>query len=190
LALKLNRIFREILEVVLPALVLFLILRAFVVEARYVPSPSMRPTIIEWDRFLVEKVSYRFREPRRGDIIVFHPTEDANYLANQQQGRQGEPVKLDDFIKRIIALPGETVEITEGKVWIDGVPLTEDYISPERRPTYEFGPVTMGEDEYFVLGDNRNQSWDSHYWGALPRKNIVGRAFWRFWPLKRIGPIR
>src|SRR5690606_32583591 len=137
LALKLKSIFRGILEVVLPALVLFLLLRTFVVEARYVPSPSMRPAIIEWDRFLVEKVSYRFREPRRGEIVVFHPTENANYLANQQQGRQGKPVKLDDFIKRIVALPGETVAITEGKVWVDGVPLTEEYIAPERRPIYE-----------------------------------------------------
>lgn len=189
--MKGKAILREILEVVLPALVLFLVLRAFIVEARYVPSPSMRPTIIEWDRFLVEKVSYRFREPKRGDIVVFHPTEEANALANEEQLRRGEhQVKLDDFIKRIIGLPGETIEITAGKVWVNGEPLPEEYISPDRRPIYEFGPVTIGEDEYFVLGDNRNQSWDSHYWGFLPRKNIVGRAFWRFWPLKRMGLIR
>ena len=189
--MKLKAILREIAEVVLPALLLFLILRTFVVEARYVPSPSMRPTIIEWDRFLVEKVSYRFREPKRGDIVVFHPTEEAVALANEEQLRRGErPVRLDDFIKRIVALPGETVQISEGKVWINGVPLAEEYISPDRRPIYEFGPVTVGEDEYFVLGDNRNQSWDSHYWGFLPRKNIVGRAFWRFWPLQRMGMIR
>ena len=189
--MKFKSILREILEVVLPALLLFLVLRTFIIEARYVPSPSMRPTIIEWDRFLVEKVSYRFREPKRGDIVVFHPTEEAKALANEEQRRRGEhPVKLDDFIKRVIGLPGETVEISEGKVWINGVPLTEKYISPDRRPIYEFGPVTLGEDEYFVLGDNRNQSWDSHYWGFLPRKNIVGRAFWRFWPLKRMGIIR
>ncbi|HBL35830.1 MAG TPA: signal peptidase I [Firmicutes bacterium] len=191
LALKFKSVLREIVEVVLPALILFLLLRTFVVEARYVPSPSMRPTIIEWDRFLVEKVSYRFREPRRGDVVVFHPTDEANALANEEQRRRGEQmVNLDDFIKRIIGLPGETVAISEGKIWIDGLPLSEEYITPERRPIYEYGPVTIGPDEYLVLGDNRNQSWDSHYWGFVPRKNIVGRAFWRFWPLNRMGTIR
>jgi signal peptidase I len=151
----------------------------------------MRPTIIEWDRFLVEKVSYRFRPPKRGDIVVFHPTDKANALANEEHLRRGErAVNLDDFIKRIIGLPGETVAISEGKVWIDGHPLAEEYISAERRPIYEYGPVTISPDEYLVLGDNRNQSWDSHYWGFVPRKNIVGRAFWRFWPLKRMGTIR
>ncbi len=189
--MDIKKIIREILEVVIPALLLFLVLRAFVVEARYVPSPSMRPTIIEWDRFLVEKVSYRFRQPQRGDIIVFHPTEKAKLLANEEQiHRDQRPIVLNDFIKRIIGLPGETVEITEGKVLINGAPLTEEYISPERRPIYEYGPVTIGEGEYLVLGDNRNQSWDSHYWGFVPRKKIVGRAFWRFWPFNRMGKIR
>src|SRR5690554_1410901 len=123
-----KRILREILEVIIPALLLFLLLRTFVVEARYVPSPSMRPTIIEWDRFFVEKVSYRFRKPRRGDIVVFHPTEKANALANQEQVNRGEsPVELNDFIKRIIGLPGETVEITGGRVLINGTPIEEDY---------------------------------------------------------------
>lgn len=186
-----KKIVREILEVIVPALLLFLVLRTFVVEARYVPSPSMRPTIIEWDRFLVEKVSYYFREPRRGDIVVFHPTAQASNLAKAEQLSHGERVVgLDDFIKRIIGLPGETIEITRGKVLINGTPLAEVYISPDRRPIYEFGPVTVGANEYFVLGDNRNQSWDSHYWGSVPRKNIVGRAFWRFWPLNRMGIMR
>ncbi len=189
--MEFKKIVREILEVIIPALLLFLVLRAFIVEARYVPSPSMRPTIIEWDRFLVEKVSYRFREPRRGDIVVFHPTATANNLANEEKIRRGErPVSLNDFIKRIIGLPGEIIEIKEGTVFINGVPLEEDYITSDRRPIYEYGPVTIPDGEYLVLGDNRNQSWDSHYWGFVPRKNIVGRAFWRFWPLKRMEVIR
>ena len=94
--MDIKKIIREILEVVLPALLLFLVLRAFVVEARYVPSPSMRPTIIEWDRFLVEKVSYRFRQPQRGDIIVFHPTEKAKLLANEEQIHRDQRQKYQE----------------------------------------------------------------------------------------------
>ncbi len=112
-------------------------------------------------------------------------------MANEEKIRRGErPVSLNDFIKRIIGLPGEIIEIKEGTVFINGVPLEEDYITSDRRPIYEYGPVTIPDGEYLVLGDNRNQSWDSHYWGFVPRKNIVGRAFWRFWPLKRMEVIR
>lgn len=182
---------REILEVIVPAILLFLVIRAFLVEARYVPSPSMQPTIMKWDRFMVEKVSYRFHKPRRGDIVVFHPPEQAVDMAKREALQRGEKLNgLDDFIKRIIGLPGEVVEIREGVVYINGEALEEPYITPERRPIYLYGPVKVPEGEYLLLGDNRNQSWDGHVWGFLPAKNIVGKACWRFWPLNRMGIIR
>jgi len=80
--------------------------------------------------------------------------------------------------------------IRAGTVYINGEKLEESYISSERRPIYQFGPVTVPKDEYFMLGDNRNQSWDSHIWGSVPKKNFIGRVLWRFWPPKRIGVIR
>jgi signal peptidase I len=184
-----KRIFREILEVVIPAIILFLVIRAFLFEARYVPSPSMHPTIMVWDRFLVEKVTYRFRQPERGEIVVFRPPAHVLEMI-KEMSVPNTPLKTQDFIKRIIGLPGETVRIREGTVYIDGRPLVEDYISPDRQPLYEYGPVQIPEGHYLMLGDNRNHSWDGHNWGFVPRKNIIGRAIWRFWPLNRIGTIR
>ncbi|HHZ20429.1 MAG TPA: signal peptidase I [Firmicutes bacterium] len=170
---------REVMEVLIPAFLLFLFIRTFIAEARFVPSPSMLPTIQLGDRFIVEKVSYWFRAPQRGDIIVFHPPVKAKEKSNV-------PLK-DDFIKRVIALPGEEVMVRDGKVYINGKPLAEPYIEQGRQPVYEVGPLVVPPDSYWVLGDNRNQSWDSHEWGEVPRRNIVGRAIWRFWPLNRIS---
>lgn len=170
---------REILEVIVPAFLLFIVIHTFIAEARFVPSPSMVPTIALGDRFLVEKVTYRFTEPKRGEIVVFHPTKRAMAVTRGK----------DDLIKRIIALPGEEVYVHDGRVYINGKVLDEPYISEERRPFYETKPLTVPPEHYWVLGDNRNNSADSHYWGFVPRKNIVGRAVWRFWPLTRLGQI-
>jgi signal peptidase I len=175
---------KDILEIILPAIGLFLIIHTFIAEARYVPSESMVPTIEIGDRFLVEKVSYYLRSPSRGDIVVFKPTTEAKRLAGQQN------VRLDDFIKRIIGLPGDIVAVHDGKVFINGKILDEPYIDDSRRPIYEYGPRKVPTDHYLVLGDNRNRSWDGHYWGYVPRKNIIGRAMWRFWPVDRISIIR
>jgi signal peptidase I len=142
-----------------------------------------------WDRFLVEKVTYRFRKPERGEIVVFRPPEQVLKMMKEAPV-PNTPLQTQDFIKRIIGLPGETVRIREGTVYIDGRPLVEDYISPDRQPLYEYGPVQIPEGHYLMLGDNRNHSWDGHNWGFVPRKNIIGRAIWRFWPLNRIGTIR
>jgi|SRR5690554_5206422 len=189
--MEFRKLIREILEVIIPALLLFFVIRAFVIEARYVPSGSMRPTIMEWDRFLTEKVSYRFREPKRGDIVVFNTPETAVKMHQEESIRRGrKPLPLYPFVKRIVGLPGERVMIRAGTVYINGEKLEESYISSERRPIYQFGPVTVPKDEYFMLGDNRNQSWDSHIWGSVPKKNFIGRVLWRFWPPKRIGVIR
>ncbi|NLK00922.1 MAG: signal peptidase I [Clostridia bacterium] len=172
---KIGGIIKEIVTTVLLAFVLALLIRTYVVEARLIPSGSMLPTIQQQDRVLVNKLIYSLNEPQRHDIIVFE--------APVSTGKS-----RDDFIKRVIGLPGETVEIKGGQVYIDGNPLAEDYIM--EAPNYNFGPVKVPEDSIFVLGDNRNASYDSHLWDSwLHLDKIKGEAFVRYWPPGRIGRI-
>lgn len=160
------------------SVILALGIRQFVAEARYIPSESMLPTLEVNDRLIVEKVSYHFTQPDRGDIVVFSPTDRL---------RQENPSLKDAFIKRVIGLPGETVEVHDGRVFVNDQPLDENYIAAA--PDYQWGPETVPSNSYLVLGDNRNNSYDSHFWGYVPRENIIGRAVVRFWPLDRIGTI-
>ena len=155
------------------SLVLAFGIRTFVAEARYIPTGSMEPTLQVNDHLIIDKISYDFRLPQRGDIVVFKPTET---LVQQEFH--------DAFIKRVIGLPGETVEVRDGKVYVDGEPLKEEYIAAP--PDYQWGPVVVPLDSYLVLGDNRNQSYDSHYWGFVSEDLIIGRAVARFWPLGRL----
>lgn len=159
------------------SVVLALGIRHFVAEARYIPSGSMEPTLQINDRLVVEKISYNFNPPERGDIIVFWPPDS---LTPPGQRR-------DAFIKRVIGLPGEVVEVSNGQVIVDGVVLEEDYIMAP--PSYEWGPEQVADESYLVLGDNRNSSYDSHSWGFVPAENIIGRALVRFWPPSRVGLI-
>jgi signal peptidase I len=158
------------------ALVLALIIRGFVAEPRFIPSDSMVPTLRVGDRLVVEKLSYRQHVPLVGDIIVFHPPD-----VLLTQGYQYEQA----FIKRVVGLPGQTIEVKQGKVWRDGTPLNEPYIASP--PVYRMKPITVQPGMIFVMGDNRNNSNDSHVWGLLPQKNIIGRAIWRFFPFDRLG---
>lgn len=151
-------------------------IRTFIAEARYIPSGSMEPTLQINDHLMIEKVSYHLQKPERGDIVVFNPT-DALKQENYHQA----------FIKRIIGLPGDTVEVKGGHVYINGKVITEDYI--KEVPKYNYGPQIVPDDQYLVLGDNRNNSYDSHLWGFVPRENLIGKAFVRFWPLNRVGTI-
>lgn len=151
-------------------------IRSFVAEARYIPSGSMLPTLQINDRLIIDKISYNFRNPDRGDIVVFSPTDE---LKKQNF--------KDAFIKRVIGLPGDKVEVKGERVYVNDQPLRENYI--EDKPNYNFGPVTVPADQYLVLGDNRNNSYDSHYWGYVPRDRIIGRAVVRFWPLNRVGEL-
>jgi signal peptidase I len=151
-------------------------IRTFVAEARYIPSGSMEPTLQVNDRLVIDKLTYDWNEPHRGDMVVFNPTRTL-----RQENFH------DALIKRIIGLPGETVAVKKGTVYINGVPLPETY--PAARPDYRFGPVVVPANSYLVLGDNRNNSYDSHYWGFVPRHDIVGRAVFRFWPLTRFGDL-
>lgn len=158
------------------SLILAFGIRTFVAEARYIPSGSMEPTLQINDRLMIDKLTYDFSNPQRGDIIVFNPTETLE-----------EENFHEAFIKRVIGLPGDKVEVKNGRVYVNGSPLKENYI--EAKPNYQWGPEIVTPNCYLVLGDNRNNSYDSHYWGFVPRDKIVGRAIFRFWPLSRIGEL-
>lgn len=172
---------RENLITIVLAILLTVGIRTFVAEARWIPSNSMLPTLEIGDRLIVEKVSYHFRDPRRGDIIVFHPPERLNF--------EGA------YIKRVVGLPGDRIQIADGEVIINGFTLDEEYIVEP--PAYSCPGTCPGVSEagsefvvpqgqYFVLGDNRNDSQDSHFWGFLERENIIGHTIVRFWPPDRL----
>lgn len=172
-------VIREYAESIIIAVVLALFIRTFFVQAFKIPSGSMRPTLQERDRLLVNKLIYRFNEPQRGDIVVFRfPLE---------------PKK--DFIKRLIAKEGETVEIKEGNIYVNGELVKDPVI---KNITYvnagslenENSSITVPEGHYFVLGDNSANSRDSRYWGFVPEKNMLGKAFVIYWPPKRVGSIK
>ena len=161
-------------------------IRTFVAEARYIPSGSMLPTLEINDRLIIDKISYRFQQPQRGDIVVFSPPQ-----ALRNRGFK------DDFIKRIVGLPGERVEIKSGRVYIDERPLTELYvfngdetsIETCSGDTFLAEPQVIPADQYLVLGDNRINSLDGRCWGLVGKDHLVGRAAFRFWPFNRLGTI-
>jgi signal peptidase I len=161
------------------ALVLALAIRSFVAEPRFIPSDSMVPTLRVGDRLVIEKISYRLNPPQHGDIIVFEPP-DSLQLQGYTAGQA--------FIKRVIGLPGDTIQVTQGKVLRNQIALNEPYIAAP--PTYFLREVTVPPATVFVMGDNRNNSNDSHVWGFLPQKNIIGRAWVRFFPLDRLGRMK
>ncbi|MEO1589855.1 MAG: signal peptidase I [Cyanobacteria bacterium J06632_22] len=169
---------RENLRLVAIALIISVVVRVFIAEPRYIPSNSMDPTLHVGDRLLVEKVSYRLHSPVPGDIVVFVPPP-------QLQAVGFTPDQA--FIKRVVALPGQTVTVTQGQVSVDGTPLLEPYILEP--PAYDMRPYQVPADQLFVMGDNRNDSNDSHVWGALPAENVIGRAVLRFWPPSDIGMV-
>ena len=164
----------DLLQVVVFSFVLNWGLRATVADARVVPTPSMLPTIQLQDRLILDKISYKFSVVKRGDVVVFRPPSNVD-----QSGT--------DWVKRVIGLPSEKVEIRDGNVYIDEKELTEPY--ELEKPDYTYGPIVVPEGSYFVLGDNRNNSKDSHYWGELSNQNIVGKIFIRYWPLDRFGSL-
>ena len=171
---------KEWVEPVIIAVILALIIRAFIVQAFKIPTGSMRPTLMEGDRILVNKFIYKFKEPKRGDIIVFRSPED----------------KKKDFIKRLVALPGETLEISNGMILIDNKAVDKDSVMRERyyynRGDFGVEGQTMEVplDAYYVLGDNSISSRDSRYWGFLPKKYLIGKAFLLYWPPTRIRLLR
>ncbi|MEA5450670.1 signal peptidase I [Leptolyngbya sp. CCNP1308] len=166
-------ILRETVETLGLSVLLALGIRTFVAEARYIPSGSMLPTLEINDRLIIDKVSYDFGDPQRGDIVVFRPPD----ALGQDEA----------FIKRLIGLPGDVIEVKDGQLYVNNEPQTEPYIAA--KPDYQYGPVTVPDDAYLVLGDNRNKSFDSHFWGFLPADHLIGRAVFRFWPPNRLGDL-
>jgi signal peptidase I len=190
---------RELPVLLLVAFVLALLIKTFLLQAFYIPSASMEPTLRVGDRVLVNKLVYRFHPPRRGDVIVFEdptpgPEEDRGALSafwdwlTEGLGVSSNPEK--DFIKRVIALPGETIEIEQGRVFIDGRELDEPYLHPFKDAT-DYGPERVPADSLFVMGDNRANSNDSRRsLGFIPYDRVVGKAFVIIWPPPRIGWLR
>ncbi len=184
--------FREYAESLVVAVLLALVVRTFFVQAFKIPTGSMRPTLLEGDRILVDKVTYGIkipltswrlpdiRPPRRGDLVVFRAVDDPRR----------------DFIKRLAAVGGDTLEIRDLRLWINGRPLTEPSMFREmvyyNRGTFgqEGHPTKVPAGHYFFLGDNSASSRDSRYWGFLPESNVIGRAFVIYWPPRRVRGLK
>lgn len=170
---------RENFQILAIAIAFALVIRLFIAEPRYIPSDSMEPTLLIGDRLVVEKVTYRLHPPETGDIIVFQPPQ----LLQEQFGFLPDKA----FIKRVIGTPGDLVQVQNGIVYLNGQPLQEAYIAEP--PAYQMNAVRVPTGRVFVMGDNRNNSNDSHVWGFLPQQNIIGRAIFRFFPFNRIGAL-
>ena len=168
--------------VIVIALAAALIVNYFIIVNSTVPSGSMENTIMTNSRMIGLRLSYLFEEPERGDIIIFHYPDDPKQI----------------FVKRIIGLPGETVEVKAGITYIDGEPLEEDYINPSywngslEGRGYDSGPFTVPEGSYFVMGDNRGNSHDSRFWQNhfVSRKAIIGKALFCYWPASNMGALK
>lgn len=169
------------IETVVVSLAFFIIIYLFLFQPHQVKgnsmSTSLKKSFYNGEYLLTNKISYRFNLPKRGDVIIFKAPQNENY----------------DYIKRIIALPGETIKTKNGKVFINAKPLKESaYLPPT---TYTKGgiflkdeeEITIPQNKYFVMGDNRNFSSDSRDWGLVPKKNIIGKAWFCYWPPKKIG---
>jgi signal peptidase I len=164
----------EFLIILLVSFVLvFGFVRPFVVEAFWIPSASMVPTLKYGDRVLVNKFIYRFTEPQRGDIIVFKSVEGDG----------------QDLIKRVVGVPGDEIAVRGGKLFVNGETQKEPYVNKKYPDRSFYAPTTVPKDHVFAMGDNRANSQDSRIFGPVPEKNIEGEAFLRFWPPDRIGSL-
>ncbi|MFZ5376904.1 MAG: signal peptidase I [Patescibacteria group bacterium] len=181
---KIGEFFLDIFETVVIALSIFLVVYLFFLQPHQVNGQSMVPNFQSGEYVLTDKISYKMGNPQRGEVVVFHAPEAARCPKGTGC----------DFIKRVIALPGETVEVKDNTIFVNGVALNESYIPDDFEiPAGAFTKgvsVTMGPDEYFVCGDNRPYSSDSRAWGPINKSHIVGRAFFRYWPPSVVGQIK
>ena len=169
---KYSRLLRESAETFILTITVFLVLVTFIVQGYKVYGNCMEPNLFTGERLLGNKFVYRFEQPRRGDVVVFKYPPD--------------PGKV--FIKRIIAVPGDTIRIQDGKVYINSTELDEHrYVKTVTHSS--FGPRTVSKDHVFVLGDNREESNDSRFWGELPIRNIQAKAWVRYWPVSRLATL-
>ncbi|GAB4267434.1 MAG: signal peptidase I [Thermoleophilia bacterium] len=162
----------EVVVIVGAAFILALLIQQFVVKPFYIPSESMEDTLVKGDRVLVNRFIYRFTAPKKGDVIVFHP-----------------PIAPDeDYIKRIVAVGGDTVAVHDGKLYVNGKPQNEPYL---KEPVIDgaFPEEKVPEGYVFVMGDNRNQSGDSRVFGPVEISKILGKAFLIYWPPDKIGGL-
>jgi signal peptidase I len=163
----------EVVVIVAAAFVLALLVQQFVVKPFAIPSPSMEPTLVEGDRVLVNRLVYHFRSPERGDVIVFHPPD-----------RPGS----DPFIKRVVAVSGDTISVHEGMLWLNGVAQDEPYIK-EHPMLDEYPETTIASGYVWVMGDNRNNSGDSRVFGPVSEDAIMGEAFAVYWPVGHMSGL-
>lgn len=181
---SLSAFFLDIVEIVVVAASIFLVVYLFFMQPHQVNGQSMEPTLINKEYVLTDKVSYQTGSPRRGDVVVFHAPESAGCTTGTGC----------DFIKRVIGLPGDTILLKDDVIFVNGEELPEpylpeDFITPAGAFTRNQREVLLGENEYFVVGDNREYSSDSRAWGPIPFQNIVGRAFMRYLPIEKAGII-
>lgn len=171
-----------------------LLVKTFLVQAFWIPSESMEDTLKINDRVLVSKMSYRFGDPRQGDVVVFiaPPGEDipepASSASRALFNRLGLGSKDKDLIKRVIATGGQTIQIKGGRTYVDERQVAEPY-RKDQTPLPDYGPYKVPPDALFVMGDNRFQSHDARAFGAIKESSVVGRAFVRIWPLGRLGSL-
>jgi signal peptidase I len=172
------------------AVVAVFLIKAYVVNPYRIPSSSMEPTLHcarpgpgceagRNDRVIANRFILHFRDPKRADVIVFNPPPEANVEAKCGAG--------GTYVKRLIGLPGDSISQENGIVFVDGTRLDEPYLQPDRRGGRDFEQLTLGADEYFMMGDNRRMSCDSRVWGPISRDDMIGPVFFVYWPLDRIG---
>lgn len=175
---KIGKFFLDMIETVVMALAFFVMMYLFLFQPHQVQGNSMLPNFHDQEYLLTDKISYKIGEPKRGDVVIFKAPKNEEY----------------DYIKRIIGLPGESVGLLGGKIYLNGIPLKENYLPSELATNGESflkegQTVPVAPDNYFVLGDNRPHSSDSRDWGPVPKQNIIGKAWWRYFPVKVFGKI-
>ena len=194
---------REIPLLLLSAFLIVIVVKTFVMQAFWIPSKSMVPTLQPGDRILVCRFCYWFDDISRDDVIVFSnphpsPVPDPGIIGGfvhwLGQGTGLGSGGQTDYVKRVIGLPGDVIEIKTGKLYVNGQPIPEPYLNPVDPDTRSFGPVTVPPDDLFVMGDNRSHSGDSRFppglgLGWVPERVVVGQVFVRIWPLSRAGGV-